>query len=126
MRSEIKENKIINVTKMEPIQVSLVEGVDVAASFFEKEETDGLTKEDVVTLLNDFKKTPLYPLEIEAERVESSAMGFISARFADMLEYDYRNLRNFVSMLLGNPNNKSGQYLFDGQIINLRRLEVYA
>ena len=126
MSTKNEDCKVTEFTQKTPCMVSVMEGGEIAASFFEKEETEGLTKDDLTVLLGDFKKAQLYPLEIEAERVESSAMGFISSRFADMLEYDYRVFKDFISGILGNPNNKSGQYFFEGHIINLRRLEVLA
>ena len=86
MSTKNEDCKVTEFTQKTPCMVSVMEGGEIAASFFEKEETEGLTKDDLTVLLGDFKKAQLYPLEIEAERVESSAMGFISSRFADMLE----------------------------------------
>lgn len=74
----------------------------------EKESTNGLNFNEI-TLLYDFvssvyanRETEVYPLEIEAKEHESVAMGFITSKAANILDYDYKNsgFTDFIASIL--------------------------
>lgn len=77
-------------------------------ALIEKEGTNGLNFNEI-TLLYDFvssvhtnRETEVYPLEIEAKEHESTAMGFITAKAANILDYDYKNsgFADFIASIL--------------------------
>ena len=65
-----------------------------------------------------------FPLELEPDFVESSAMGFITPEAAEALEYEYQTgLREFVANILDDMGNESedGTYEYKGIRIHLSR-----
>ena len=65
-----------------------------------------------------------FPLELEPDFVESSAMGFITPEAAKALEYEYQTgLREFVVNILDDMENESeaGTYEYKGIRIHLSR-----
>ena len=77
-------------------------------ALIEKEGVNGLNFNEIA-LLYDFvsnnRQTEVCPVEIEAKEVESVAMGFITAKAAKVLDYDYNKgsgFANFIASILDN------------------------
>ena len=92
----------------------------------EKEFIEGLTKTDAMDLLDHMmNETDFFPIEIEARMQECSAMGFITLKAAEILDYDYKTsgLHDFISTILDNMSDKSEdcEYEFKGIKILLSR-----
>lgn len=90
----------------------------------EKPGMDGLTKQDVAELYDMLDGEEAFPLELEPDFVESSAMGFITPEAAEALEYEYQTgLREFVVNILDDMENESedGTYEYKGIRIHLSR-----
>ena len=84
----------------------------------------GLTKQDVAELYDMLDGEDAFPLELEPDFVESSAMGFITPEAAKALEYEYQTgLREFVVNILDDMENESedGTYEYKGIRIHLSR-----
>lgn len=81
----------------------------------EKPFLEGLSREDVIGLFDILDDTQAYPIELEAKRCESSAMGFISPEVADYFEYDYNTsgLRDFIATILEDMNNESDTFEYE-------------
>ena len=100
-------------------------------ALIEKYGTEGLNKKDVITLYG-LVADPLqngndevFPIELEARKHESSAMGFISSTAANMLDYDYEmsGLHSFVATILDDMDkeNENHEYVYKGINIHLSR-----
>lgn len=90
----------------------------------EKSFPYGLTKQDVAELYDMLDGEEAFPLELEPDFVESSAMGFITPEAAEALEYEYQTgLREFVVNILDDMGNESedGTYEYKGIRIHLSR-----
>lgn len=90
----------------------------------EKPGMDGLTKQDVAELYDMLDGEEAFPLELEPDFVESSAMGFITPEAAEALEYEHQTgLREFVVNILDDMENESedGTYEYKGIRIHLSR-----
>ena len=91
----------------------------------EKEGITGLTKEDTIYLFDMLNHDSAYPIEIFNTGGESSAMGFITNKAAEKIEYDYETsgLNNFVSNILADMNLESPtkEYTFKDIHIYLTR-----
>lgn len=90
----------------------------------EKPGAWGLTKKDVMELYDMLDGEEAFPLELEPDFVESSAMGFITPEAAEALEYEYQTgLREFVANILDDMENESedGTYEYKGIRIHLSR-----
>ena len=90
-------------------------------ALLEKEACDGLDMAELKTLyacVANNEEDEVYPIELEAKHVESSAMGFISKEAANLLDYDYEasGLHDFIASILDDMNNEneSQQYSFNG------------
>lgn len=83
----------------------------------------GLTVVDLFRFLSLIGEDEVYPIEIEASEVESSAMGFITAEAADSLEYDYTELSKHIASIMDDMNNetKDGRYKILGIDVYLTR-----
>lgn len=84
------------------------------AAFLEKYGPEGLSREDVTTLSSLVEET-FYPLEISAIQNESSAMGFISAKAADKLEYDYGALAKDIAAVMDDVNLETENHIYQMQ-----------
>lgn len=75
----------------------------------EKYEESGLIKSEVMDLFNMLSDTAAYPIEINAKIIKCSAMGFITPKAADILDYDYEisGLNQFITNILENETLKS-------------------
>ena len=75
----------------------------------EKEAIDGLDKYSIINLFNMLSSKDAYPIELEAKEHECSAMGFISVKAAESLNYDYESsgLHDYIASILDDMNNES-------------------
>lgn len=84
----------------------------------QKYDIDGLIKKDILELADRLDDQEVYPIEIEAKQCPCSAMGFITAEAAEILDYDYEGsgLRDFIAAILDNVDLESAdcQYEFKG------------
>lgn len=92
----------------------------------EKENPDGLTKMDVNNIFNILANQEVYPLELEALKHESVAMGFITPEAANRIHFNYgfnSPLHYFIASILDDMNNESDnhEYEFEGIKIWLGR-----
>ena len=91
----------------------------------EKQSEDGLTKKEAISMIHKLSQEEFYLIEIEAKHHECSAMGFITAEFANNFEYDYETsgLSDFISEILDDMDKEStsGIYMFKGQPVLLAR-----
>ena len=89
----------------------------------EKYGTDGITKTDVMDMFDMLDGTEAYPIELSAYAQESSAMGFITAGAAELIEYEYSGLHNYIAHILDDMRreNDSCEYEFKGIKIWLSR-----
>ena len=91
----------------------------------EKYCTDGITKTDVMDMFDMLDGTEAYPIELSAYAQESSAMGFITPKAAEMVNYDYEEsgLRNFIASILDDmcAENENCEYECNGIKIWLSR-----
>lgn len=84
-------------------------------ALMEKYGVDGLNKSDIDLLYglttdvfgNGSQK--VFPIELEAREHESSAMGFITPKAAEILDYDYEKsgLRDFIATILDDMEKES-------------------
>lgn len=84
------------------------------AAFLEKYGEEGLSRDDVATLASLVTET-FYPIEIPATQVESSAMGFISAKAADKLQYDYGCLAKTIAAIMDDTSLESTDHVYEIQ-----------
>lgn len=68
----------------------------------EKYGTDGISKTDVMDMFDMLDSDEVYPIELSANAQESSAMGFITAEAAELIEYDYEysGLHGYIALIL--------------------------
>ena len=86
----------------------------------------GLKKAEVMDLFDTLTSDEAYPIEIEAEKHESSAMGLITIQAAETLDFNYAELSHFVAAILDDMDleNDSFSYDFRGVAIFLSRGET--
>ena len=91
----------------------------------EKYGTEGISKNDVIDLFDMLDGIEAYPIELSAYAQESSAMGFVTPKAAEMVKYDYEGsgLRNFIASILDDmcAENENCEYEFNGIKIWLSR-----
>lgn len=77
---------------------------------------DGLTKENITELMGKTAHNQLYPIELYADYSECSAMGFITAKAAEKIGYDYAELESYIGGILDDSArvNDQSEYDFDG------------
>ena len=98
-------------------------------ALIEKYGVDGLNFDDITLLYgliaNPNKTEEVFPIELEARKHESSAMGFITPKAAEMIDYDYEGsgLRDFIANILDDieKENEDNHYRFKGIDIYLSR-----
>lgn len=87
--------------------------------------TDGLTKAEVMDIFDMLDSNEAYPVELSAYAQESSAMGFITPKAAELIDYDYEysGLHNYIALILDDVNREedSCEYEFKGIKIWLSR-----
>ncbi len=95
----------------------------IDAAFIEKEDTEGLTRSEIMNLLDVLDNEPVYPLEINDPDGNSTAMGFIRAASADIIDYRYANESDFgksISAILADMNLES-----ENEEYSICNLKVY-
>ena len=92
-------------------------------SLIEKPDVYGLVKSEIIKMYDMLDTDEVYPLEISGS--QSSAMGFIAQKAAEVIDYDYENsgLNEFISSILDEMDKESedGIYNFHGIKIHLER-----
>lgn len=75
----------------------------------EKRLINGLSKTEVIALFDKLDAHEAYPIEIYAKTQESSAMGFISQKGAEKIDYDYKEsgLQDFIAAILDDMRKES-------------------
>ena len=91
----------------------------------EKYGIEGISRNDVVELFDMLDSTEAFPIELSSYEHENVAMGFITPRAADLVDYDYENsgLREYISSILDDMERESDtcEYEFKGIKIWLSR-----
>ncbi len=87
-------------------------------ALIEKPGDEGLTKAEVVKLHNMLSMPEGFPMEIGDINGNSSAMGFITPKAAEELQYEYdqsSSLGQFISSILDDMDKESedGTYEFE-------------
>ena len=79
---------------------------------------DGLCKEETNSMFDMLKSEKGYPVEFMAKESEYSAIGFISPEAASTLEFDYKELKDFVAKILDGEVESNGcSYQFNGLLV---------
>ena len=73
----------------------------------------GLKKTEVLDLFDTLTSDEAYPVEIEAEKHESSAMGLITTQAAEKLDFNYAGLSHFVSSILDDMDLENDSFSYD-------------
>ncbi len=77
-------------------------------------ESDGcLTKDSYNALADMVDGERMIPIEIEAAHAECSAMGFISEKAADQLDFDYDGLRKYLGSIMDDINLENPEYTYE-------------
>ena len=74
--------------------------------FKKKKDYDGMTIDDVNFLFKSLAHLQAYPIEIITEDARASAMGFISTKAANVLDYKYTELQKFFVNILNETKNE--------------------
>lgn len=79
---------------------------------------DGLKKDDVMEMIDLLESNEFFPIELSACCCESSALGFITADAANLVDYDYENsgLHSYIASILDDMHNENEdcKYEFKG------------
>ena len=94
------------------------------AILIEKEETEGLTKTDILNIYDLLRQPEGFPVEIDGNN--SSAMGFITPYAAEIIDFMYdesSEFGKFISSILADMDleTESGEYEFEGLKIFMYR-----
>lgn len=91
----------------------------------EKYGIDGINRNDVIDLFDMLSENEAFPIELSAYAQESSAMGFITPKAAELVDYDYEKsgLHNYIAAILDDMDRESEncEYEFKGIKIWLSR-----
>ena len=73
---------------------------------------EGLSIEDITEMLKKVSCVEVFPIEVQAQN--SVAMGFISVTSAELIDYDYTKLEEFVQQILDDKEleHENNEYLF--------------
>ena len=84
----------------------------------EKYGIEGISRNDVIDLFDMLDGTEAYPIELYSNEQEGYAMGFITPKAADLVDYDYENsgLREYIASILDDmeQESKTCEYEFKG------------
>ncbi len=84
----------------------------------EKHGVEGITRNDSIVMFNMLDNKEAFPIELSAYVQESSAMGFITPKAAEHIEYDYEysGLHNYIASILDDMSRKNEvcEYEFKG------------
>lgn len=99
---------------------------DYDVVLIEKPNCEGLTKTEVIGMYDMLFGTEAFPIEIGDTNGNSSAMGFITPRAAEVLRYDYdqkSKFGQFISSILDDMDKESenGFYLFKELRVHMSR-----
>lgn len=96
---------------------------DISISLIEKRGEDGLSRQEIIKLLDDLDAEEVFPIELFAKGHESSAIGFIKAECAEALGFDYDRLEEYIASILDDMENEkeSRLYGYEGLTIRLDR-----
>lgn len=111
VKSENKERKKIMPTTFDVI-------------LYERPLETGLTKTDCTNIFNSLKTDEAYPIEIENPNGTSSAMGFITTKAADAMDYDYADLEGHIKPLLADITLGSPLGIYS-YVIKTRTFDIY-
>lgn len=75
------------------------------------ERPDALSFNDLLSLTS-FIHTDVVLLDIQSDKVESYAMGVITAEAAEQLNYDFDNLKKFVQNILNDMKNETPDSIY--------------
>lgn len=91
----------------------------------EKACTDGLSRNEVMDLYDMLDESAAYPIELSAYTQESTAMGFITTKAAEKVDYDYEasGLHEYIASILDDMDreHKTCEYECKGIKIWLNR-----
>lgn len=94
--------------------------IEFDIALLEKPGTEGLTRTNAMDLFDMLKQTEGYPIEIMNPEGESSAMGFITPRAAESLDYDYTEVSKEIGNILADMNLEN-----DTGVYRIKNLDVY-
>ncbi len=82
---------------------------------------NGLNVNSFKALLDMVDGEEIIPIDLEAHNVECTAIGVISTKAAEKLEYDYEALRDYLSMIMEDVEKESpdNQYSFHTRISSI-------
>ena len=66
---------------------------------------DGITKSDIIELLDIMKSEEVLPLDIDGEN--ACAVGFLTIETADAINFNYHELIEFIRNILNDVDNES-------------------
>lgn len=95
----------------------------IGACLMKKPGEHGLNGADISGMMRKLGEMEVYPVEFFAAEHECSAMGFVTAEFAEVFEYDYQELAKYVAGILDDMDQETedGLYPFHGFTIMLSR-----
>lgn len=82
---------------------------------------EGLTRAETMTMFDFLKEDDVFPLEIMANAVESSAIGFITNKTAEQLDYDYAKsgLNKFIADIMDDMTNETATHTYEFNGLNI-------
>ena len=88
--------------------------MEFALVLHEKPTCDGMTRTEVIDLIDMLGDHEFLPIEIEAKCDESIAVGFITMDFAYKLNFDYKNsgLNDFIANILEDMDNEHDDCIY--------------
>ena len=97
----------------------------IHAAFLEKQAQDGLTKEEITGLLDkiDSPDDMFIPAEVEADAVESVAIGFVAREIYDIMDYNYTAFQRCLQPVMDDMANEVPSHIYSidlyGKTINI-------
>ena len=83
----------------------------------------GLDRESIVELYDKLGDSSIevYPIEIQAQYHECSAMGFITVDAADQIDYDYETsgLNKFIAEILDDVDRENPDHIYQFGKLNI-------
>lgn len=75
----------------------------------EKYGIECISRNDVIELFDMLDDAETFPIELPAYAQESSAMGFITTKAAELIDYDYKNsgLQDYIAFILDDMDSES-------------------
>lgn len=87
----------------------------------ERESDSALWRDEVVMMMDMFldSEKRVLPMEICSKKQESSALGFISFSAADSLDFDYTELKNYISSIMDDINKENDTHIYKFKDLNI-------